>query len=230
MKKMALKLCFNLVAFTLIFTLGKPVLAEKITVKKVKGTQALVETTSELVEGQTYELAVQPLSEEVDYKQSVLKARNNSLTLGTSFDYIKSELLSDSRFDLQARYGWNFSTLEFGVLVKFSTSDQGGGATTSFLGGGYFDYNLVSNRDPRNFVYGPFVLLATGSTQYPNAATGGSSTKLESNLGGFLTYFLVNTNTAVRGEAYYNYQQINTTAQQNSVAGFGFRGLLLFYF
>lgn len=230
MKKLAFKLCFNLAAFTLVFTLAKPVYAEKITVKKVKGTQALVETTTELVEGQTYELAAQPLSQEVDYKQSILKPRNNSLTLGTSFDFIKSELLSDSRFDFQARYGWSFSTLEFGVLVKFASSDQGAGATTSFLGGGYFDYNLVSNRDPRNFVYGPFFLLATGSTQYPSAATGGSSTKLESNLGGFLTYFLANTNTALRGEAYYNYQQINTTAQQNAVAGFGFRGLLLFYF
>lgn len=230
MKKLALKLSFNISAFTLFFTLANPVYAEKITVKKVKGTQALVETTTELVEGQTYELATQPISEEVDYKQSVLKARNNSLTLGTSFDFIKSELLSDSRFDFQARYGWSFSTLEFGVLAKFSSSDQGGGATTSFLGGGYFDYNLVSNRDPRNFVYGPFILVATGSTQYPSTSTGGSSTKLESNLGGFLTYFLAKTNTAVRGEAYYNYQQINTTAQQNSVAGFGFRGLLLFYF
>ena len=230
MRKLALNLCYNLSAFTLFFALANPVYAEKITVKKVKGTQALVETTTELVEGQTYELAVQPISEEVDYKQSVLKPRNNSLTLGTSFDFIKSELLSDSRFDFQARYGWSFSTLEFGVLVKLSSSDQGAGATNSFLGGGYFDYNLVNNRDPRNFIYGPFVLVATGSTQYPNATTGGSSTKLESNLGGFITYFLAKSNTAIRGEAYYNYQQINTTAQQNSVAGFGFRGLLLFYF
>lgn len=230
MKIAALKLCLNLCVSTLIFTLAEPVYAEKITVKKVKGTQAIVETTTELVEGQTYELAAQPLSEDVDYKQSVLKPRNNSLTLGASFDFVKSELLSSSQADFQARYGWSFSTLEFGVVVKFSSSDQGAGATTSFLGGGYFDYNLVNNRDPRNLIYGPFVLLATGSTQYPSAATGGSSTKLESNLGGFMTYFLGKSSTALRGEAYYNYQQINTTAQQNSVAGFGMRGLLVFYF
>jgi hypothetical protein len=230
MKIAALKLCLNLFVSTLIFTLAKPVYAEKITVKKVKGTQAIVETTTELVEGQTYELAAQPLTEDVDYKQSVLRPRNNSLTLGASFDFVKSELLSSSQADFQARYGWSFSTLEFGVVIKFSSSDQGGGATTSFLGGGYFDYNLVNNRDPRNLIYGPFVLLATGSTQYPSAATGGSSTKLESNLGGFMTYFLAKTSTAIRGEAYYNYQQINTTAQQNSVAGFGMRGLLVFYF
>ena len=205
-------------------------LAEKIKVKKVKGNSAVVETDFPLEEGQTYELANEPLSGNVDYKVSSLKVRQNSLSFGSSFEYVKSDLSQNSEFNLQVRYGWNFSNIEIGVSALASSVDQGAGGTTSILAGGYFDYNLVNNRDPNSFIYGGFVLLATGSTQYPSSQTGGSSSKIESNVGGFLTYFLGGTNTAVRAEAFYNYQQINTTSQQNTVAGFGARGLLVFYF
>lgn len=204
--------------------------AEKIKVKKVKGNTAIIETATPLEEGQTYELSPEALSEDVDYKATALKTRQNSFTAGTSYEYIKSDLLQSSSFSLQARYGWNFSTLEVGLLTELSSLDSGGGATTTFLGGGYFDYNLVSNRDPRQFIYGGFLAAATGNTQYPASATGGSSTKLMTNLGGFMTYFFANSNTGIRAEGFYNYQQINTSAQQNSVAGFGFRGLLVLYF
>ena len=230
MKYMASFLSVKLLILTIAVGLATPVHAEKIKVKKVKGTTAVVETTSVLTEGETYELATQPISEDVDYKQSVIRSRQNSMTFGASYDYAKSDLSSNSELDFQVRYGWNFSIIEFGLIAKFSSVDVGGGATNSFLGGGYFDYNLVSNRDPKQLIYGPFVLLASGSTQYPSSQTGGSSTKLESNLGGFLTYFFSNSNAAVRGEGYYNYQQINTTNQQNTVAGFGLRGLLVLYF
>ena len=144
-----LVILFNLPAFA----------AEKIKIKKVKGNTAIIETEAPLKEGQTYEITPEALSEDVDYKANVLKSRQNSLTAGTSFEYIKSDLLQSSSFSLQARYGWNFSTLEVGLLTEISSLDQGGGATTSFLAGGYFDYNLISNRDPRQFIYGVFFVI-----------------------------------------------------------------------
>lgn len=205
-------------------------MAEKIKVKKVKGSSAVIESTLPLEEGQTYEITPTNVSQDVDYKGSTIKSRQNSLSFGGSLEYLKSDLLQSNTMTVQGRYGWNFSNLEAGLVIELSSVDLGNGATTSFIGGGYFDYNLVTNRDPRDLIYGPFVLLATGSTQYPSSATGGSSTKLASNVGGFATYFLGGSSTAVRGEAFYNYQQINTTAVQNSVAGFGMRFLLEYYY
>lgn len=214
----------------IVFNYSSFAMAEKIKVKKVKGNTAIIETVVPLEEGQTYDLDSSPISGDVDYKVSALKTRQNSLSFGSSFEYVKSDLSQNSEFNLQLRYGWNFSNIEFGVSALAGMLDQGAGSTTTLLAGGYFDYNLVNNRDPNNFIYGGFVLLATGSTQYPSSQTGGSSSKTESNLGGFLTYFLSESNTAIRAEGFYNYQQINTTAQQNSVAGFGARALLVFYF
>ena len=205
-------------------------MAEKIKVRKVKGNTAVVESATPLEEGQTYEILSDNIAQEVDYKGVTMKSRQNSLTFGTSFEYIKSDLLQSSQFSMQLRYGWNFSSLEVGLLTELDSTDLGAGSTTTVLAGGYFDYNLVSNRDPRDLIYGPFVLAATGSTQYPSSATGGSSTKLAANLGGFVTYFMGVSSTALRAEAFYNYQQINTTAVQNAVSGFGMRGLLVYYY
>lgn len=218
----------SLLALTLFTEQSK---AEKIIVKKVKGKQAIVETTNAPLEvGQTYELANDPISDDVSYKSEVLKSRKNSLTFGTRFDYLKSDTLQSNNLNLQIRYGWNFSNLEVGALLEASSSDSGAGATTTFLGGGYFDYNLVANRSPKNLIYGPFVLLAFGSTSFPSGTGGGSTSQLSSNVGGFLTYFIGDTSVAFRGELYGSYQQVNTSTAQNSLVGGGFRGLLALYF
>jgi len=219
-----------LFSIMVVFMYSHSLYAFKITVKKVKGNNAIVETDTPLEEGQTYDLANDPVSSNVDYGSNAVKIRKNSLSFGANFESVRSDLSQSTQFNLQVRYGWNFSSLEFGAMVAASGVDVGAGSTNSLLAGGYFDYNLVNNREPNNMIYGPFVLLATGSTQYPSSSTGGSSTKIESNAGGFLTYFLGTSNTAIRGEAFYDYQQINTTAQQNTVGGFGARGLLVLYF
>jgi hypothetical protein len=191
----------------------------------------VVESDVVLEEGKTYELNVSPIADNVDYKSANIKVRKNSFSFGAAFESVRSDLSQNTALDLQVRYGWNFANLEVGVSALLSTRDQGAGSTNSALVGGYFDYNMVPNRDPKEMIYGPFILVATGSTQYPNSSTaGGSTTKLESNAGGFLTYFLGQSTTALRGELFYDYQQINTTAQQNSVGGAGLRGLLVFYF
>jgi hypothetical protein len=215
---------------TIILGITHSASAEKIKVKKVKGNSAVIESTTPLEEGQTYEIGPEAVAGEVDYKGAAMKSRTNSLSFGANFEYLKSDLSQSNIFGIQGRYGWNFSNLEVGLMAELESVDVGAGATSTFLVGGYFDYNMVSNRDPRDLIYGPFVLLATGSTQYPASATGGSSTKLASNVGGFLTYFLGGSSTAIRGEGFYNYQQINTTAGQNAVAGFGARLLLVYYF
>lgn len=219
-------LIFSLIAvWSIVFSV--PAHGETIKVRKVKGNQAIIETITPLEEGQTYELNLGPISQEVDYKKSVFKPRNNSLTFGASYEYIKSDLLSLSAYSMQVRYGWNFTSVEGGILASISSTDNGGGADTTYLGGAYFDYNVVPNREPNHFIWGPFILASVGSR---NLSGGGSASLLQTNAGGFATYFFADSTTALRGELFYNYQQINTSAQQNSVGGFGARGLLVFYF
>lgn len=229
--KNTLKTYSYLLSTIAIFTLtSQYAQAEKVTVRKVKGNQAIIESQTPLEEGQTYELVTESVSEDVDYKSGVFKARNNSLTLGTKLDFLKSDTTQSSNYSLQARYGWNFSSLEIGAVLDVTGSDAGAGATTTVLAGGYFDYNVIPNRDPKKVIWGPFVLAGFGSTSYPDTGTGGSSTSLNANLGAFLSYFIGDTSTALRGEAYGTYQQVNTTATKTTLVGGGVRGLLVFYF
>lgn len=231
MKNLITTYSFSLPALLLLILISNQALAEKIKVKKIKGTQAIIETITPLEEGQTYELITESISQDVDYKSSVLLSRRNSLTLGGQFDFLRSDSTQRNRFSLQGRYGWNFSTLEVGTFVEASSLDDGAGATTTILGGGYFDYNIIPNRDPKKMIYGAFALLGIGSTSYPSGSTaGGSVSTLQTNFGGFISYFVGTTSTALRGEVYGTYQQINTTAQQNALTGLGARGLLVFYF
>ncbi len=221
---------FSLPVLLLLMLIAEPVFAEKIKVKKIKGTQAVIETITPLEEGQTYELVTEPLSQDVDYKSSILLSRRNSLTLGGQLDFLRSDSTQQNRFSLQARYGWNFSTLEVGVFTEATSLDVGAGDTTTILGGGYFDYNLIPNRDPKKMIYGAFALLGIGSTSYPSSTAGGSVSTLQSNFGGFVSYFVGASTTALRGEFYGTYQQVNTTVQQSALTGLGGRGLLIFYF
>lgn len=230
MKNLTLFNSFSLPVLVMLMFVTEPLKAEKIKVKKVKGTQAVIETVSPLEEGQTYELVSDPISQDVDYKSSVLLSRRNSLTIGGQLDFLRSDSLSQNRLSLQARYGWNFSTLEVGAFFEATSLDQGAGATTTMLGGGYFDYNLIPNRDPKKIIYGPFALIGIGSTSYPSSTAGGSVSTLQTNFGGFFSYFIGTSTTALRGELYGTYQQVNTTAQQSSLTGLGARGLLVFYF
>ncbi len=223
----------SLINWSLLITLlisPRLSLAEKITVKKVKGNQAVVESTTPLEEGQTYEIGQENISEDVDYKSNVLKTRDNSFTIGTQFSFLKSDTFQATNYSLQLRYGWNFGSLEVGGLLSGEASDVGAGVTSTIGGGAYLDYNFVVNRDPKKVIWGPFALVNFGSTQYPAATTGGSSNQLEANVGAFLTYFLGNSSTALRAEGYYIHQQVSTSAVQSTVPGGGFRGLLVLYF
>lgn len=221
-----LHLCLAIILFTPFNSF-----AEKFKVTKVKGNRAIIETTVSLQEGQIYEMLTgENISQDVDYRSNIVKSRNNSITLGGDLNFLKTDTYQSNSYSLQFRYGWNFTNLELGTLVNVSSLDVGAGATTSFLLGGYFDYNFVANRDPRKSIYGVFSLLGFGSTSYPSTSAGGSSSVIQLNVGGFLTYFIGNGSTALRGEAYAVYQQVNTSTAQNSLIGAGARGLLVLYF
>lgn len=205
-------------------------LAQKIKIKKTRGLSAVIESSVPLEEGQVYDLAIEPVSQNVDYKNVGFKSRQNSFSFGGSLFTLKGDDYQKNAIALQARYGWNFSSLEFGGVAGFTSEDLGAGATSEFTGGGYFDYNLISNRDSKNLVYGFVGLLTFGSRQFPSTTGGGSATTLDLNAGGFLCWFINSSAMALRVEGFFDYQQVSTTAKQTNVTGFGSRALMVFYF
>lgn len=204
--------------------------AQKIKVKKTRGNSAVIESSVPLEEGQVYDLATETMSQNVDYRASGFRSRQNSVSFGGSIYTLRGDEYQRNSIALQGRYGWNFSSLEFGAVAGFSSEDLGAGATSEFVGGGYFDYNLVANRDSKSMVYGIIGLMTFGSRQFPSTDGGGSATTLDLNAGGFLSWFINSSPMAVRIEGFFDYQQISTTAKQTKVTGVGSRALMVFYF
>lgn len=229
---MELQILRNLFTFFAIisFLVSTDAFAQKIKVKKTRGNQSLIESSVPLEEGQVYDLAAEPMSQNVDYKTTGLRSRQNSFSVGGSISSLRGNDYQRTSIALQSRYGWNFSMLEFGPLLGFTSEDLGAGATSEFTAGGYFDYNLVPNRDTKNMVYGIVGILSFGSRQFPSTSGGGSATTLDLNAGAFLAWFINSSAMALRAEAFFDYQQISTTAKQTNVTGFGSRALMAFYF
>lgn len=226
---------FHLLLTTLVYFVfisimaSSEAFAQKIKVKKTRGNSAVIESTVPLEEGQVYDLAIEAISQNIDYRGAGYRSRKNSLSLGGSVSILRGTDYQRNFYSFQGRYGWNFSNIEFGGVAGFSSDDLGAGATSEFTGGGYFDYNLVSNRDPRSMIYGIVGVLTFGSRQFPSSSGGGSATTLQANAGGFFSWFMA-PSSAIRVEGFFDIQQISTTAKQTNVTGFGTRALMLFYF
>jgi len=222
---------FNPLTFALLLltttVLSSNAWAQKIKVKKVKGNAAIIETSVPLQEGQSYDLQTSPISADVNYSGVGFKSRQNSLTLGLNFSMLQGSSVQENYLAAQGRYGWNYSFLEFGIAGDIAYSDIGTGATTDFSLGGYFDYNLITNRDLRTLIYGPFALITIGSRQL---AAGGSTGLMNVNAGGFVSFFMAQSSTALRLEGFLEHRQINASVGQSSLTGFGARGLIVFYF
>ncbi len=190
----------------------------------------MIESSVPLEEGQVYDLAVEPISQNVDYKTSGFRSRQNSVSIGGNIISLKGDDYQKTALAIQARYGWNFTNIEMGPVAQFSSDDLGGGATTEFTGGGFFTYNLIANRDPKFHVYGILGLITFGSRQFAASSGGGSATTMDLNAGGYYSWFLNSSSTALRLEGFFDYQQITTTVKLTNVSGFGSRALLIFYF
>ena len=226
MKKKSFRL--SLVVFALAFFGNTNVsFAQKIKVKKIKGNTALIEMSTPLEEGQSYDLQTTSLSMDVNYSNPSSNLRSHSLTLGLDFSSLKGETVQENSFSAQGRYGWNFSNLELCVVGGAGYLDTGAGAIIDFSSGGYLDYNLIPNQGVRSAIYGPFGLLTFGSKQF---SAGGNANLLTLNGGGFFSYFIHETSTALRLEGFINLKQVNAAVGQSSLTGFGGRGLLVFYY
>ena len=169
MRTPLLKIMFTAILF-LTFLGASEAYSQKIKIKKTRGLSAVIESSVPLEEGQVYDLAVEPLSQNIDYKASGFKSRQNLVSFGGSLLSLKGDDYSRNFVSLQGRYGWNFTNLEVGGVLQLASDNLGAGATTDYVGGGFFSYNLVANRDTKSLVYG-LVALPISSRRGP--CTGG---------------------------------------------------------
>ena len=200
--------------------------ASTITVKKIKGRSAVIEMSSPLEVGKTYNLESETLTLTTDYSTQ-FKSRINSVSLGFDLNMINASKVVDNSASFKGRYGWNHYSIEFGPVINIELYDKGFGTNTDYLIGGYFDYNAIENKAPQNLIYGPTVQLLVGNRNYD---TGGSAQVTQGELGGFVTWFLNGSSIALRNEASYLYRRVNSSSTETTLSGFNAQIFLIYYF
>lgn len=210
-------------------TISTPVLAATFTVKKTKGNSSVIESSVPLIPGETYTIQSSKqsglISEDVVYRSN--RSRENSFSGGIDTSFFKSDTLQEHQIDVEARYGWNFGQYEIGPLVHINLLDEGAGFNTDFSLGGYFDYNFNENVANEDSVLGLTVQGYGGNREFTNGA---SSQIFAFGGGGFYTWYLMRSSTALRFEGLVENKKIATSTTSSSVFGFSGRMLLAFYF
>ena len=216
-------------AFLLSALISTSASAASFTVKKTKGNSSVIESSTPLIPGETYIIQSSKqsqISEDVTYTRSN-RSRENSFSGGIDSSFFKSDQLQEHMIDLEGRYGWNFGEYELGPLMHIQLLDEGAGFNTDIYLGGYFDYNLVSNVASEDFIYGLTAQGYGGNREFTNGA---SSQIFAFGGGGYLSWFLIRSTTALRIEGLVQQKKIATSVASSNVLGFTGKMLLSFYF
>lgn len=204
--------------------------AETFSVKKSKGRQAVIESSIPLIEGETYIIQTGKqsglISEDVNYPKSN-RSRQNSLAAGINSSFFKADNLQEHQIEVEARYGWNFGAYEIGPLLHIHLLDEGAGFNSEFSLGGYFDYNFTPNVARAEFVYGLTAQAFGGNREFTN---GSSSQIFALGAGGFLSWFLMGSTTALKFEGLIESKKIATSSVSTSATGFVGKMLFAFYY
>lgn len=202
--------------------------ANKVVVKKVKGRQAIIESTENLEVGKTYYLNSDDslVSEPTDFGGEK-KSRYNSISLGGQFSFVNGNNVTDNTFSISGRYGWNHSKFEFGPAVNLMGINQGYGMALDYLVGGYVDYNMVQNKYPTQTIYGPSFEMSLGNKQF---SEGGSARIFYARASAFITWYINNSAVAIRSEAGYSYKKVTSSQNDTGLSGLSGQFFLLYYF
>lgn len=203
---------------------------ETFTVKKTKGRQAVIESSTPLIEGETYIIQTSKqsglISEDVTYPRSN-RSRENSFSAGINSSFFKADNLQEHQIDLEGRYGWNFGDYEVGPLIHVKLLDEGAGLNTDFYVGGYFDYNITPNVGRTDMIYGLTAQVFGGNREFTNGA---SSQIIALGAGGFLSWYLMGSSTALRIEGLAESKKIATSTSSANAIGFVGKMLFAFYY
>lgn len=196
--------------------LGSIAFGQKVKVQKYKNGRAVIETNAILEEGRTYYISDGPISKDVNFSVDGLRSRKNSISFDFSYNNISASGSDSSDLSAKLRYGWNFSIMEFGPLVKYQYSKNGSTSSSAYLIGGFFDYNLVPNKDGAQLVYGINALAGYGNS---TPTSGLSSSLLALAGGGFLKWFIFHTHLALRADLGYEVDQLSRSSGNVTASG-----------
>lgn len=143
-------------------------------------------------------------------------ARDNAIGFGVNAELISAPDVQENSLNVFFKYGMNFTHFEIGPTLKLSFYDYGFGANTDYLGGLYFDYNLVENTSSKDFIYGPTVEIGMGNKNY---GSDGRAQITQMKTGGFLTWFLSRSSLAVKAEFGYAQRIINRVGLATTTKG-----------
>lgn len=198
--------------------------AATILVKKTKGNNAIIESSTPLVEGETYIIQTSKKLSDGDDSNSQTA---NSFSIGMDSSFFKSDQLQEHQILIEGRYGWNLTDYEYGPLVKIHLLDEGAGFNSEYMLGGYFDYNLEPNNSRERYFYGLTAQAFAGNREF----TSGSSAQIFGlGGGGFLSWYLPHSSVVLRTEGLVENKTIATASKSSNVLGFVAKILFAYYY
>lgn len=221
--KPGIQFSLTLLLLTIFSTQG---FSGQFKVRKVKGNQAIIETTIPLTEGEVYDILPQRIAiDPFDSKR--YQSRSRLMNIGLDASFLKGTETQENLIRLWGKYGWNFETFEIGPEINFESSDVGAGTNRLILLGAFFNYNFNRNISPQNWVYGATTSGGLGEYQFSN---GGSTRLMQFEGGVFSQYFIHEQTTALRGDLTLFIRQLTTTTSETQLTGARVKGSLVLYF
>ncbi|MFV8258026.1 hypothetical protein ACNQKP_09475 [Bdellovibrio bacteriovorus] len=220
-----MKKCFLLI---LLLAFSSSAFAQKIKVRKVKGSQAIIDFSGgSLAPGQVYELAPD------EFGDTTMSQSMRRYLIAVSFDLTNTKsdaagASNETDIAISGRFGWNYATYEFGPLASYAADATGSLTSTLFKFGGWADYNMIANTPGEIFIYGLGGLFDIG--QLDNGA-GSKRDIMEFFAGPFVKWFPTGSNVGFRLDGGYVYQkQSGGVASDNVVSGLAMQAGLMGYF
>lgn len=202
--------------------------AQKIKVRKVKGSQAIIDFSGgSLAPGQVYELSPDEFGD-TSMSQSMRKYLISVSATLTSTKSDASGSENETDFSVTGRFGWNHATYEFGPLGGYASNATGSITSTLFRLGAWADYNMIANTPGEIFIYGLGGNLGIGQTD--NGA-GNKRDLMDVFVGPFVKWFPTGSNVGFRFDLGYIYQkQSGGIGSDVAVSGLATEAGLIGYF
>lgn len=216
----------NTLVFALSLLISITAFSQTFVVKKVKGSQAIVDLTEgELEVGKTYLIGTNPSPISGIEKNTPMPVeRNHLFGISGSFFSKSSESKTSttttsntsSYFAGAIKYGWNKGIIEFGGLASFSGESVGGTNTSSYGAGGWIDFNFGHNQYGNNSLFG---VGFEGAFAGANSALGNTTTITLFPSGYWKWFPFSGSNIGIRGDIGYYYAKSNQGSTETTDTG-----------
>jgi hypothetical protein len=157
--------------------------------------------------------------------EETMPADSRSRLIGLSLDFaiLKSkrsepETQTDLRdFMLSALYGWNTGRIEFGPFIEYGFNTQGSYDAKRLIGGGFLDFNFVSNTTEANSI--PAFRLSAGAGIEDNSLQPKAASLVSVSPAFVFKWFGLSTNLAMLGLVGYDYKMVKLDSSTTTISG-----------